>query len=53
MLGRVRNAPLLAGDRATSIAYILSIGFALAGHSSLWHLRVIFEATRRKMLNML
>ena len=34
----MRSAAILDGDWGTSVAYVLGIGFALAGYSSFWHL---------------
>lgn len=45
VLGWFRSAALLDGDWGTSIAYVLGIGFALAGYSSLWHLSFMLGLT--------
>ncbi|HLF20411.1 MAG TPA: universal stress protein [Bacteroidota bacterium] len=45
VLGWVRSAAILDGDWGTSIAYVLGIGFALAGNSSFWHLMAMLALT--------
>lgn len=45
VLGWWRSAALLDGDWGTSIAYVLGIGFALAGYSSFWHLMLMLGLT--------
>jgi len=38
VLGWLRSAAILDGDWGTSVAYVMGIGFALAGYASYWHL---------------
>jgi amino acid transporter len=38
VLGWLRSAAILDGDWGTSVAYVMGLGFALAGYSSFWHL---------------
>ncbi len=51
VLGWVRSAAILDGDWGTSIAYVLGIGFALAGNSSMWHLAGMLTLTAIVALN--
>lgn len=51
VLGWIRSAALLDGDWGTSIAYVLGIGFALAGYSSFWHLMLMLGLTTIVALN--
>ncbi len=51
MLGWLRSAAILDGDWGTSIAYVLGIGFALAGYSSMWHLAGMLALTSIVALN--
>lgn len=51
VLGWLRSAAILDGDWGTSIAYVLGIGFALAGHSSFWHLVAMLFFTALVALN--
>ncbi len=51
VLGWVRSAAILDGDWGTSIAYVLGIGFALAGYSSVWHLGAMLVLTTIVALN--
>lgn len=47
----MRSAAILDGDWGTSIAYVLGIGFALAGNSSVWHLGAMLALTTIVALN--
>ncbi|HLF19975.1 MAG TPA: amino acid transporter, partial [Bacteroidota bacterium] len=51
VLGWVRSAAILDGDWGTSIAYVLGIGFALAGNSSFWHLMAMLALTALVAVN--
>ncbi|MCU0453029.1 MAG: universal stress protein [Bacteroidetes bacterium] len=51
VLGWLRSAAILDGDWGTSIAYVLGIGFALAGYSSMWHLAGMLALTSIVALN--
>lgn len=51
VLGWLRSAALLDGDWGTSIAYVLGIGFALAGYSSYLHLSLMLGLTALVALN--
>lgn len=51
VLGWVRSASFLDGDWGTSIAYVLGIGFTLAGYSSFWHLMMMLGLTTLVALN--
>lgn len=51
VLGWLRGAALLDGDWGTSIAYVLGIGFALAGYSSFWHLSFMLALTALVAVN--
>ncbi len=37
-MGWLRSAAILDGDWGTSVAYVMGLGFALAGYASFWHL---------------
>lgn len=45
VLGWMRSAAILDGDWGTSVAYVMGIGFALAGYSSFWHLAAMMVLT--------
>ncbi|MBI2619482.1 MAG: amino acid permease [Ignavibacteriales bacterium] len=51
VLGWIRSAAILDGDWGTSIAYVLGIGFALAGYGSMWHLMLMLGLTSLVALN--
>ena len=51
VLGWIRSAAILDGDWGTSIAYVLGIGFALAGNASVWHLTAMLVLTTIVALN--
>ena len=51
VLGWARSAAILDGDWGTSIAYVLGIGFALAGNASMWHLMAMLALTSIVALN--
>ncbi|HLA68524.1 MAG TPA: universal stress protein [Bacteroidota bacterium] len=51
VLGWIRSAAILDGDWGTSIAYVLGIGFALAGYSSFWHLMAMLALTTLVAVN--
>lgn len=51
VLGWLRSAAILDGDWGTSIAYVLGIGFALAGYASFWHLMAMLALTALVALN--
>jgi len=51
VLGWLKSAAILDGDWGTSIAYVLGIGFALAGYSSMWHLSLMLALTTLVALN--
>ncbi|MGH7491014.1 MAG: universal stress protein [bacterium] len=51
VLGWIRSAAFLDGDWGTSIAYVLGIGFTLAGYSSFWHLMMMLGLTTLVALN--
>lgn len=51
VLGWVRSAAILDGDWGTSIAYVLGIGFALAGYASFWHLMTMLALTTLVAVN--
>lgn len=51
VLGWLRSAAILDGDWGTSVAYVLGIGFALAGHSSFWHLSLMLALTTLVAIN--
>lgn len=45
VLGWLRSAAILDGDWGTSVAYVMGLGFALAGYSSFWHLCFMLALT--------
>ncbi len=45
VLGWLRSAAILDGDWGTSVAYVMGIGFALAGYASFWHLTAMMLLT--------
>ena len=47
----LKSAAILDGDWGTSIAYVLGIGFALAGYSSMLHLSLMLGLTTLVALN--
>ena len=47
----MRSAAILDGDWGTSVAYVLGIGFALAGYSSFWHLSAMMVLTTLVAVN--
>ena len=47
----MRSAAILDGDWGTSVAYVMGIGFALAGYSSFWHLSAMMALTSLVALN--
>lgn len=51
VLGWIRSAAILDGDWGTSIAYVLGIGFALAGYASFWHLMAMLALTTLVAVN--
>jgi amino acid transporter len=51
VLGWLRSAAILDGDWGTSVAYVMGIGFALAGYSSFWHLSAMMGLTTLVALN--
>jgi amino acid transporter len=51
VLGWLRSAAILDGDWGTSIAYVMGIGFALAGYSSFWHLSAMMALTSLVAIN--
>jgi amino acid transporter len=51
VLGWLRSAAILDGDWGTSVAYVMGIGFALAGHSSFWHLSLMMALTTLVAVN--
>ena len=51
VLGWLKSAAILDGDWGTSIAYVLGIGFALAGYSSMLHLSLMLGLTILVALN--
>lgn len=51
VLGWLRSAAILDGDWGTSVAYVLGIGFALAGYSSFWHLSAMMALTTLVAIN--
>jgi len=51
VLGWLKSAAILDGDWGTSIAYVLGIGFALAGYSSMLHLSLMLGLTTLVALN--
>jgi amino acid transporter/nucleotide-binding universal stress UspA family protein len=51
VLGWLRSAAILDGDWGTSVAYVMGIGFALAGYSSFWHLCFMMVLTSLVAVN--
>jgi amino acid transporter len=51
VLGWLRSAAILDGDWGTSVAYVMGIGFALAGYSSFWHLSAMMALTSLVAIN--
>lgn len=51
VLGWLRSAAILDGDWGTSVAYVMGIGFALAGYSSFWHLSFMLALTTLVAIN--
>lgn len=51
VLGWLRGAAILDGDWGTSVAYVMGLGFALAGYSSLWHLVAMMALTTLVAIN--
>ncbi len=51
VLGWLRSAAILDGDWGTSVAYVMGIGFALAGYSSFWHLCIMMALTSLVAIN--
>jgi len=51
VLGWLRSAAILDGDWGTSVAYVMGIGFALAGYSSFWHLSAMMVLTSLVAIN--
>ncbi len=51
VLGWMRSAAILDGDWGTSAAYVMGIGFALAGYSSFWHLGAMMALTSLVAIN--
>jgi amino acid transporter len=51
VLGWLRSAAILDGDWGTSAAYVLGIGFALAGYGSFWHLLAMMALTTLVAIN--
>jgi hypothetical protein len=47
----MHSAAILDGDWGTSVAYVLGIGFALAGYSSSWHLSAMMVLTTLVAVN--
>ena len=47
----MRSAALLDGDWGTSVAYVMGIGFALAGYGSFWHLSAMMALTSLVAVN--
>lgn len=47
----MRSAAILDGDWGTSVAYVMGIGFALAGYSSFWHLSAMMVLTSLVAVN--
>jgi amino acid transporter len=45
VLGWLRSAAILDGDWGTSVAYVMGLGFALAGYASFWHLLAMMVLT--------
>ena len=51
VLGWFRSAAILDGDWGTSVAYVMGLGFALAGYSSFWHLVAMMALTTLVAIN--
>jgi amino acid transporter len=51
VLGWLRSAAILDGDWGTSVAYVMGLGFALAGYSSFWHLCFMMVLTSLVAVN--
>lgn len=51
VLGWLRSAAILDGDWGTSVAYVMGLGFALAGYSSFWHLCLMMVLTSLVAVN--
>ena len=51
VLGWMRSAAVLDGDWGTSVAYVLGIGFALAGYGSFWQLLAMMALTTLVAVN--
>ena len=51
VLGWLRSAAILDGDWGTSVAYVMGLGFALAGYSSFWHLCFMLALTSLVAVN--
>ncbi|HVN49090.1 MAG TPA: universal stress protein [Bacteroidota bacterium] len=51
VLGWLRSAAILDGDWGTSVAYVMGIGFALAGYSSFYHLVFMMALTTMVAVN--
>jgi amino acid transporter len=47
----MRSAAILDGDWGTSAAYVMGIGFALAGYGSFWHLSAMMALTTLVAIN--
>lgn len=51
VLGWLRSAAILDGDWGTSVAYVMGLGFALAGYASFWHLCFMLVLTSLVAVN--
>ncbi|MCX7983415.1 MAG: universal stress protein [Bacteroidetes bacterium] len=51
VLGWLRSAAILDGDWGTSVAYVMGIGFSLAGYASFWHLTAMMFLTTLVAIN--
>lgn len=51
VLGWLRGAAILDGDWGTSVAYVMGLGFALAGYASFWHLMAMMVLTSLVAVN--
>ncbi len=51
VLGWLRGAAILDGDWGTSVAYVMGLGFALAGYASFWHLVAMMALTSLVAVN--
>ncbi len=51
VLGWLRGAAILDGDWGTSVAYVMGLGFALAGYASFWHLIAMMVLTSLVAVN--